>query len=128
MPSSGQRICDAVVIGAGPAGAAAARRLRNRGASVLVLERQSLPRYKACGGGVPARTIRLLDDQDISRFGQHQFRKTSKHPLAWMLMRDRFDQSPADLRSADPALTYTRSFNRAIQPELNAARTLSGHA
>ena len=98
------------MIGAGPAGATAARRLSTSGASVLLLEKQPLPRYKACGGGVPARTIQLLDDLDISpvseghvdtidisRFGQHQFRKASDRPLAWMVMRDRFDQHLTDL-------------------------------
>lgn len=103
---------DVVVIGAGPAGATAARRLSDAGASTLLLEKQSLPRYKACGGGVPSRTLQLLDDVDISpvsegyietidisRFGRHQFRKTSKRPLAWMVMRDRFDGFLTDLAS-----------------------------
>ena len=110
------QIWDAVVIGAGPAGATAARRLSDAGASTLLLEKQSLPRYKACGGGVPARTLRLLDDLDIapvseghvdtidiSRFGQHQFRKASKRPLAWMVMRDRFDQFLTDLAAESGA-------------------------
>ncbi len=101
---------DAVVIGAGPAGATAARRLSADGASTLLLEKQSLPRYKACGGGVPARTLDLLDvDEldavsegvvdtiDVSRFGRHQFRKRSPRPLAWMVMRDRFDQYLTEL-------------------------------
>ncbi len=112
MSSNGQHIWDAVVIGAGPAGATAARRLSNAGAKTLLLEKQALPRYKACGGGVPARTLQLLDGLDIapvseghvdtidiSRFGQHQFRKTSDRPLAWMVMRDRFDQHLTDLAS-----------------------------
>ena len=123
MSSNGRRIWDAVVIGAGPAGATAARRLSDAGTSTLLLEKQSLPRYKACGGGVPARTLQLLDDLDIapvseghvdtidiSRFGQHQFRKTSHRPLAWMVMRDRFDgfltdlaaESGASVRDATP--------------------------
>ena len=114
---------DAIVIGAGPAGATAARRLSDAGASTLVLEKQPLPRYKACGGGVPARTLELLDGLDISpvaegcvetidvsRFGRHQFRKTSERPLAWMVMRDRFDrfltelavESGATVRDATP--------------------------
>ena len=110
MSSPSPGIWDAVVIGAGPAGSTAARRLSVGGASTLLLEKQSLPRYKACGGGVPARTLGLLDDLDISpvseghvdtidvsRFGQHQFRKTSERPLAWMVMRDRFDQYLTDL-------------------------------
>ncbi len=111
------QLWDAVVIGAGPAGATAARRLSDAGASTLLLERQSLPRYKACGGGVPARTVQLLggldlssvsegrvDTIDISRFGRHQFRKTSKKPLAWMVMRDRFDQFLTDMALAAGAM------------------------
>ena len=105
------------MIGAGPAGATAARRLSDAGASTLLLEKQSLPRYKACGGGVPARTLQLLDDLDIapvseghvdtidiSRFGQHQFRKTSHRPLAWMVMRDRFDGFLTDLAAESGAI------------------------
>lgn len=117
MTRNGQRVWDAVVVGAGPAGATAARRLSDAGASTLLLEKRLLPRYKACGGGVPARTLQLLDDFDISpvsegyvdtidvsRFGSHQFRKTSAQPLAWMVMRDRFDQFLTDLASASGAM------------------------
>lgn len=99
---------DAIVIGAGPAGATAARRLAQGGVRTLLLERHALPRYKACGGGVPARTLQLLDLEiepvaegfvdtiDVSNLGQPQFRKTSPTPLAWMVMRDRFDQHLSD--------------------------------
>jgi len=110
MTLAGARTWDALVIGAGPAGARAAPQLSAAGASTLLLEKQSPPRYQACGGGVPARTLRLLDDLDIapvseghvdtidvSRFGQPQFRKKSERPLAWMVMRDRFDQFLTDL-------------------------------
>ncbi len=43
---------DVVVVGAGPAGAAAARAAARAGASTLILERAELPRYKTCGGGL----------------------------------------------------------------------------
>lgn len=43
---------DCIIAGAGPAGGSAAYFLRQGGGRVLVLEKQSLPRYKACGGGV----------------------------------------------------------------------------
>jgi len=43
---------DAVVVGAGPAGAVAAMVLAAAGRSVALLDRERLPRYKACGGGV----------------------------------------------------------------------------
>jgi flavin-dependent dehydrogenase len=40
---------DAVVVGAGPAGAIAALGLARRGVSVLLLERAAFPRWKVCG-------------------------------------------------------------------------------
>ena len=43
---------DGVVIGAGPAGASAARVAAAAGARVCLLERAQLPRYKTCGGGL----------------------------------------------------------------------------
>lgn len=43
---------DVVVVGAGPAGAAAARAAAGAGARTLLLEREQLPRYKRCGGGL----------------------------------------------------------------------------
>jgi len=46
---------DVAIVGAGPAGAAAALVLGRAGARVAVLERESLPRYKTCGGGLVRR-------------------------------------------------------------------------
>ncbi len=43
---------DCIVVGSGPAGGAAAYHLAKRGRSVLVLDREVLPRYKVCSGGV----------------------------------------------------------------------------
>jgi geranylgeranyl reductase family protein len=47
------------VIGAGPAGATAARILASRGARVTLFEARSLPRSKACGGGLTPKAQRL---------------------------------------------------------------------
>ncbi len=46
------RTWDVAVVGTGPAGAAAARAAAATGASVLLLERAEVPRYKRCGGGL----------------------------------------------------------------------------
>jgi len=94
---------DALVVGAGPAGSTAARELAAAGARVLVVDRATFPRYKACGGGIPLRTERLLpfpidsvvEDSvhllDVSLRGRHRFVKDSGQPFAHMVMRDRFD-------------------------------------
>ena len=51
---------DAVVIGAGPAGTLAAQLLAQRGLSTLLIERQTWPRRKACGGCLNGRSLALL--------------------------------------------------------------------
>ena len=52
---------DCIIVGAGPAGGTAAYHLAKRGRSVLVLERESLPRYKPCGGGVSPQVAQWFD-------------------------------------------------------------------
>ena len=51
---------DAVVVGAGPAGSAAARVLATGGARTLLIDRARFPRDKPCGGGVTVRAAELL--------------------------------------------------------------------
>jgi geranylgeranyl reductase family protein len=48
---------DVIVVGAGPAGATAARRLARSGMRVLIVERFPLPRQKPCGGGISTRVF-----------------------------------------------------------------------
>ncbi len=52
---------DCIIIGAGPAGASAAYHLAKRGRSVLMLEKQTLPRYKPCSGGVSPAIAQWFD-------------------------------------------------------------------
>ena len=54
------RLWDAIVVGAGPAGAMAARELARTGISVLLVDRARFPRYKVCGGCLNPRALRLL--------------------------------------------------------------------
>src|SRR5947208_14378790 len=52
---------DAVVVGAGPAGSATAAHLASGGARVLLADRTSFPRDKACGGGLTPRGVAALE-------------------------------------------------------------------
>lgn len=52
---------DVVVIGAGPAGALAARELARRGPRVLLVDRRAFPRPKTCGGCLNAAALNVLE-------------------------------------------------------------------
>jgi geranylgeranyl reductase family protein len=95
---------DAAVVGGGPAGSAAALALARRGLKVALVEREPMPRYKTCGGGVARRAAQLsgLDlgpavERDCRRVAIHvhdpdrRFLMTREEPLIRMTMRDRLD-------------------------------------
>jgi geranylgeranyl reductase family protein len=63
---------DVVVVGAGPAGSAAAYCLARDGASVALVDRVRFPRDKACGDLLSPRTIQALRDLGISIEGSAQ--------------------------------------------------------
>jgi geranylgeranyl reductase family protein len=48
------------VVGGGPSGACAAHYLASEGIDVVLLEREMLPRYKVCGGGLVHRVLQFL--------------------------------------------------------------------
>src|SRR5262245_44835023 len=52
---------DVLIIGAGPAGSAAAIRLGRLGVrNVVMVDRHDFPRHKTCGGGVSPKAIEIL--------------------------------------------------------------------
>jgi geranylgeranyl reductase family protein len=53
-------IWDAIVVGAGPAGCAAAYDLASAGRSVLLLDKSDFPRAKACAGGLTVKAVKTL--------------------------------------------------------------------
>lgn len=54
-------IYDVAVVGAGPAGAAAARQAALKGLSVVLIEKQSIPRVKPCAGLISRKALNELD-------------------------------------------------------------------
>ena len=94
-----------IIIGAGPAGATAAYELAKNGVSTAVIEKETLPRFKACGGGLVHRGYSLLPftfeeviekrcktvDLHLNKEGFH-FTVTRDYPVVTMIMRDRFDK------------------------------------
>ncbi|MBI2169751.1 MAG: geranylgeranyl reductase family protein [Actinobacteria bacterium] len=56
---------DVLVVGAGPAGAAAAYWLASLGHDVLMVEKKQFPREKTCGDGLTPRAVRQLNDMGL---------------------------------------------------------------
>lgn len=95
---------DVAVIGSGPSGASAALKLAKNGVSVVLIEKEILPRYKTCGGGFVYRGRRNMPF-DISSVVEREFNKIDiyfdkagihltserEEPIISMIMRDDFD-------------------------------------
>jgi geranylgeranyl reductase family protein len=117
---------DVAVIGAGPAGLAAASAAAGAGARTIVLERAEHPRYKTCGGGligasraaagglieVPARDeIRAAT---ITLRGGREFTRTETEPLLAMVVREEFDAALLGRAAENGAVVRERAQVRAV--------------
>ncbi len=113
---------DLIVIGAGPAGASAARRASQLGFKTLLLEKEKVPRNKLCGGGVTPKVLKLLDfnlPNDLMEcttkstrihVGESCFNFETDRALVHMTSRSKFDtfltekavEAGAELRDGTP--------------------------
>ncbi|MCU0310644.1 MAG: geranylgeranyl reductase family protein [Acidimicrobiales bacterium] len=64
--------CDVAVIGAGPAGSAAATWAARAGADVVLFEKAARGRDKSCGDGLTPRAVAELDDLGVDMDGFHR--------------------------------------------------------
>lgn len=131
--------CDVAVVGAGPAGAVAARELAGAGFSVLLLEKSDLPRYKTCGGGLVARALPSLklDVGDVAEEVCHtaelndlenglHHEVSRRKPLLVMTMRARLDTLLAWSAREAGARLWTSCPVKHVRPRPDHVELLAG--
>src|SRR5271170_4419237 len=74
---------DALVIGAGPAGAATAILLKMAGWRVILVEKSSYPRQKVCGECLSAGSLALLDQLGVGAAVRDRA-GPELHQVGWM--------------------------------------------
>ncbi len=94
---------EVVVVGAGPAGSAAAQRLAEKGIKTALVERKFLPRHKTCAGAVSGKALpylgegflHLTEDRLTGMVFRYRYRDQVGYrtdaPYAYTVTRDRFD-------------------------------------
>ena len=92
------------IIGSGPSGASTAFHLGKQGIHTVIIEKETLPRYKTCGGGFVNRGKKDMPF-DIAEVVEREFCKVDTYfnnhekcyyskketPIITMIMRDAFD-------------------------------------
>ncbi|MEV6715362.1 geranylgeranyl reductase family protein [Lentzea sp. NPDC051208] len=121
---------DVVVVGAGPAGATAARVAAEAGCRVLLLERAAVPRYKTCGGGLigcsqaflPAGlAVAVHDEIDAVTFGWNGRRErtvaSSEGARCKMVFRDELDAALTEAAARAGAVVRDQTPVSALEDE-----------
>ncbi len=121
---------DAIVVGAGPAGASAAGALARGGLRVAILEKERLPRYKTCGGGLVPRVREALPPGfDLSSVVEHEcpvaelriegrtWTLNGDAPWVSMAMRSDFDAALVDHARAGGAELIAPATLRGLRSE-----------
>jgi geranylgeranyl reductase family protein len=113
---------DLIVVGAGPAGAWAARSAAQYGMKTLLLEKEQIPRNKLCGGGVTPKVLTRFDFKLPRELVECEVRAARIHvgeslhyfgtdkTLVYMTSRAKFDsfltekavEAGAELRDGNP--------------------------
>ncbi|HEV2114558.1 MAG TPA: NAD(P)/FAD-dependent oxidoreductase [Terriglobales bacterium] len=101
------KICDVLIVGGGPAGSSCAWALRGSGLDVVIIDKQTFPRDKVCGGWITPQIIRelRLDPDDYargrafqpicgfrtSRMGDSEVETNYGRPVSYGIRRFEFD-------------------------------------
>ena len=108
---------EVVIVGAGPSGSAAASALAQKGHDVLLLDRQSFPRDKACGDGIPAQAIEYLYSLGM----EEQIREAEFYPVNKLLLSSprefvlEADLKPGKEYGADSYIVPRMDFDAVVQ-------------
>lgn len=139
--------CDALIVGAGPAGSACAWALRQAGIDALIIDKRSFPRDKICGGWItPAvleelridaaeygkgRVLQPLTGFRTSRIGGREVQTDYGEPVSYGIRRCEFDafllaRSGARVLQNTPLKGLERDGDRWIVNGTISARILIG--
>lgn len=131
---------DVAVIGSGPSGASAALKLAENGISVVLIEKETLPRYKTCGGGFVYRGRKNMPF-DVSSVVEREFNKIDiyferagihltserEEPIISMIMRDDFDNLIVEkAKEAGITLLENHKLNNITFGDVNTLHTSQG--
>jgi geranylgeranyl reductase family protein len=104
---------DVIIVGAGPGGAYAAKKLSKLGYKVLLMEKERIPRDKPCGGWITSKLLNYLDwntnNLDITMEpidsgvmwledddGYHAYTTKFNKPISYGIIRSEFDKRIVD--------------------------------
>jgi len=109
---------DLAVIGAGPAGSAAAAAALARGLSVVALDAARFPRVKPCAGGLTTKALRALPAPlaglargsfrafEFNAWGGRRTRFSFRAPVLTMVSRPELDQALLEQNRARPGFEF----------------------
>src|SRR5690242_8459533 len=110
---------DAIAVGAGPAGSAAAYDLARNGAKIALIEKQTLPRHTTCGGGMPMVVSQGLAFDELRDVAPDAFVEAETRYMrhTWKfgdpIMGD-MNPDPADLRKLSLWMVRRSVFDNAL--------------
>lgn len=125
-------VWDVAVIGAGPAGATAARVAAAAGRRVILFERFGLPRYKTCGGGLIDRSLTAVPPDILlpvraqataltfSWRGRLERTRTAAGPVISLVHRAEFDAALVAAAIAAGAVVRDRTVVTRLAEEQDA--------
>lgn len=120
---------DVIVVGGGPAGATAARRCARGSLKTLLMEKEKIPRYKPCGGGVTQAAVDELDFPLPAsvverkcrgmrvRFGKITNCVEVERTIAYMVTRSRFDSFLVEKAAEAGALVHDGETCAAVEAD-----------